>query len=292
MKDLTRDATFEIYQIFEISTLESQIKDEEEELKNRKDREKNEESRSKSTSITPLTTNIQEDQQGGLILTPLNQQPNSSSSSGSSNAPIVGNPVNPSIQPSTTVLRPQQIVQHNSSSQPSTISPAPNTQQTTNAIKEVPVKEIKPAVPEPKPLDAKTVELLKDIDFSYTAMMEHHTQQQSAPKKQQSQAAQLPKWFPKEAIEFDFRSNKIDDEFLFFLFYYQQGTPLQLKAAEMLKQRKWKYHKGYQKWFKEHNDPIYMSDVSENGDYMCFEYESWYNVSKSHFTFFSNFMEH
>ena len=103
---------------------------------------------------------------------------------------------------------------------------------------------------------------------------------------------QLPKWFPKEPVEFDFNSPNIDDEFLLFLFYYQQGTSLQLKAAEMLKQRKWKYHKGYQKWFKEHNEPIYSSDVSENGDYMCFEYESWYNVSKSHFTFFNNFMEH
>ena len=97
VKDLTRDNTFEIYQPFDIPTLESQIKDEEEEIRNRKDREKNEESRSKTTSITPLSTNVQEDQQGGLILTPLNQQPNSSSSSATSSAPIVGNSVNPSL---------------------------------------------------------------------------------------------------------------------------------------------------------------------------------------------------
>ncbi|ELP94436.1 hypothetical protein EIN_047190 [Entamoeba invadens IP1] len=136
-------------------------------------------------------------------------------------------------------------------------------------------------------VDEKTLKTLQDIEFSYTNMMSQSpTIQKHTPAK-----SQLPKWFPTQASEFSFTSNKIDDEFLMFLFYYTQGTPLQAQAAERLRQKKWVFHKGYQKWFRKVNDNGFTSNVSENGDYCCFDFESWNIESKTHFAFFNNFME-
>ena len=283
VKDLTRENTFEMYQHFDINGLKSQIEDEEEEIRNAKEREKEEEMRQKQSHITTISAiNQVEKQSSPTVLTPitpLNQQPTQQNQNQNNQT----NRNNQNSNQITTIheLKPTQNKQanQNNSNVNNNINNNNNQQQIVK-----------------KQLDDKTISLLKDIDYSYTSMMNHHNEKKFNAENQKggplNQNNQYPKWFPKEAIEFDFKSPNIDDEFLFFLFYYQQGTSLQLKAAEMLKQRKWKYHKGYQKWFKEHNEPIYSSDVSENGDYMCFEYESWYNVSKSHFTFFSNFMEH
>ena len=73
---------------------------------------------------------------------------------------------------------------------------------------------------------------------------------------------------------------------LFFIFYFQQGTPHQYLAARELKKQSWRYHKNFLTWFQRHDDPKLTSDEYETGTYVYFDYESgWCQRIKAEFTF-------
>ncbi|KAL7715262.1 CCR4-NOT transcription complex subunit 3 [Entamoeba marina] len=144
-------------------------------------------------------------------------------------------------------------------------------------------KSSKPNVKQTPPIDDSTQQLIRDIEFSYSKMMDKQPVKKTPP--------QLPSWFPTKPAEFNFNSDMIDDTFYIFLFYFAQETPAQMIASKELKKKKWRYHKGYQKWFKRINDPVYSSEVSESGEFLCYEYENLSVATKSHFTFYYNFLD-
>ncbi|KAL7713621.1 CCR4-NOT transcription complex subunit 3 [Entamoeba marina] len=129
-----------------------------------------------------------------------------------------------------------------------------------------------------------TLEIIPDIEFSYTKMVDKQTNKNTDTKI-------YPQWFPKKATQFNYESEMIDNEFLVFLFYYTQGSTAQTMASQKLREQKWRYHKGYKKWFRRINEPLYVSEISESGEFLCFEYEHWNVVTKSHFTIYYNFLE-
>lgn len=73
---------------------------------------------------------------------------------------------------------------------------------------------------------------------------------------------------------------------LFFVFYFQQGTPHQYLAARELKKQSWRYHKNFLTWFQRHDDPKLTTDDFEQGTYVYFDYDSgWTQRIKADFTF-------
>jgi CCR4-NOT transcription complex subunit 3 len=79
---------------------------------------------------------------------------------------------------------------------------------------------------------------------------------------------------------------KLSVDTLFFIFYFQQGTPHQYLAARELKKKSWRYHKNFLTWFQRHDDPKLATDEYEQGTYLYFDYESgWCQRIKSDFTF-------
>ena len=79
---------------------------------------------------------------------------------------------------------------------------------------------------------------------------------------------------------------KLSVDTLFFIFYFQQGTPHQYLAARELKKQSWRYHKNFLTWFQRHDDPKLTSDEYEQGTYVYFDYESgWCQRIKADFTF-------
>ena len=67
---------------------------------------------------------------------------------------------------------------------------------------------------------------------------------------------------------------RIDNDTLFFLFYYRQNTYQQHLAAKALKGQSWRFHKQYQTWFQRHEEPKTITEEYEQGTYRFFDYES------------------
>lgn len=67
---------------------------------------------------------------------------------------------------------------------------------------------------------------------------------------------------------------KVDQDALFYSFYYQQGTYQQYLAAKELKATSWRFHKQYQTWFQRHEEPQQITEDFERGTYRFFDYES------------------
>ncbi|PRP87267.1 hypothetical protein PROFUN_01529 [Planoprotostelium fungivorum] len=85
---------------------------------------------------------------------------------------------------------------------------------------------------------------------------------------------------------------KFDTDTLFFIFYFQQGTYQQYLAAKELKKQSWRYHKKYLTWFQRHEEPKEISNDSEQGTYVYFDYETgWCQRKKTEFTFEYRFLE-
>ena len=57
----------------------------------------------------------------------------------------------------------------------------------------------------------------------------------------------------------------LDLETLFFIFYYQPGTPQQYYAARELKRQMWFYHKELQQWLQRHGDAKVLFGVEMEG---------------------------
>lgn len=71
---------------------------------------------------------------------------------------------------------------------------------------------------------------------------------------------------------------RIDNDTLFFLFYYRQNTYQQHQAAKALKSQSWRFHKQYQTWFQRHEEPKTITEEYEQGTYRFFDYESTWLV--------------
>lgn len=68
--------------------------------------------------------------------------------------------------------------------------------------------------------------------------------------------------------------SKIDQDALFYSFYYRQGTYQQYLAAKELKGTSWRFHKQYKTWFQRHEEPKQITEDFERGTYRFFDYES------------------
>ncbi|USW53377.1 Putative CCR4-Not complex component, Not domain, CCR4-NOT complex subunit 2/3/5 domain superfamily [Septoria linicola] len=86
--------------------------------------------------------------------------------------------------------------------------------------------------------------------------------------------------------------SRIDQDSLFYAFYYRQGTYQQYLAAKALKGQSWRFHKQYQTWFQRHEEPKNITEEFEQGTYRFFDYEStWMNRRKADFKFAYKFLE-
>ena len=84
--------------------------------------------------------------------------------------------------------------------------------------------------------------------------------------------------------------SKFDDDTLFFMFYYQQGTYEQYLAIQELKRREWIYHTKYLTWFQKYQDP--KGGKGDEKTYLYFDYESgWCQRIKTGFDFELKYME-
>lgn len=78
---------------------------------------------------------------------------------------------------------------------------------------------------------------------------------------------------------------KVDNDTLFYAFYYKQGSYQQYLAARALKDQAWRFHKQYQTWFQRHEEPKNITEEFEQGTYRFFDYEStWYVLYPPAFT--------
>ena len=87
----------------------------------------------------------------------------------------------------------------------------------------------------------------------------------------------VPRHYPTEpSSTFDDQNmyERIDNDTLFFLFYYRQNTYSQHQAAKALKGQSWRFHKQYQTWFQRHEEPKTITEEYEQCTYRFFDYES------------------
>lgn len=87
------------------------------------------------------------------------------------------------------------------------------------------------------------------------------------------------KTWPKEPLQIMdnpqlYQPTKVDNDTLFYAFYYKQGTYQQYLAAKALKDQAWRFHKQYQTWFQRHEEPKNITEEFEQGTYRFFDYES------------------
>lgn len=86
--------------------------------------------------------------------------------------------------------------------------------------------------------------------------------------------------------------SKFDEDTLFYIFYYQQGTYHQYLAARELKKQSWRFHKQFLTWFRRHSEPQAITDEYEQGVYVYFDWEgSWAQRKKSDFRFEYRWLE-
>lgn len=60
-------------------------------------------------------------------------------------------------------------------------------------------------------------------------------------------------------------------ETLFMILAYQRGEFERFVAAQMLRQRGWRFHKKFQMWFKRNSEPREVTEEYERGDYIFFD---------------------
>ena len=83
-----------------------------------------------------------------------------------------------------------------------------------------------------------------------------------------------------------------EEDTLFFIFYYQQGTPEQLLAAKELKRRDWIYHVEFSLWFQHYGPPKLVTAEKEEGSFIYFDFENgWCKKVKKEFTLLRQHIE-
>lgn len=91
-----------------------------------------------------------------------------------------------------------------------------------------------------------------------------------------------PPYYPQEPFSYADDPglySKMDQDNLFYIFYYRQNTYQQYMAAKALKSQSWRFHKQYQTWFQRHEEPKTITEEFEQGTYRFFDYESTWLVS-------------
>ena len=86
-----------------------------------------------------------------------------------------------------------------------------------------------------------------------------------------------PTYYPQEPfsnVDDPSLYSKMDQDTLFYIFYYRQNTYQQYMAAKALKGQSWRFHKQYQTWFQRHEEPKTITEEFEQGTYRFFDYES------------------
>jgi hypothetical protein len=92
--------------------------------------------------------------------------------------------------------------------------------------------------------------------------------------------------FPKYRMLEETTIPLMDNETLFFIFYYQPNSYEKYLAARELKKRDWRFHKRFFVWFKRQTTPSHISDKYETGDVYVFDFEDcWKTRKRSNFTF-------
>mmetsp|Transcript_8847 Transcript_8847/g.26578 ORF Transcript_8847/g.26578 Transcript_8847/m.26578 type:complete len:641 (+) Transcript_8847:246-2168(+) len=87
--------------------------------------------------------------------------------------------------------------------------------------------------------------------------------------------AQVPPSFPtvpSHVFENPAIFKKFAEDTWFFIFYYQQGTYQQYCAAKELKNKSWRFHKKFLRWFSRHTEPEITTEEYEQGSYLYFDY--------------------
>ena len=85
---------------------------------------------------------------------------------------------------------------------------------------------------------------------------------------------------------------KLEEDTLFFIFYYQQGTKEQLLAAKELKRRDWVFHMKHRSWFQHYEVPKVATAEKEEGAFVYFDFESgWCKKIKKEFTLVLQYVE-
>lgn len=104
-----------------------------------------------------------------------------------------------------------------------------------------------------------------------------------------------PSYYPQEPLTTLNEASivaKMDNDTLFYIFYYRQGTYLQSLAAKELKNRSWRFHKRFLTWFQRHEEPKVINNDFEQGTYRYFDFEGlWLQRRKSNFKFEYQFLE-
>ncbi|KAJ0107106.1 hypothetical protein J7T55_014634 [Diaporthe amygdali] len=197
--------------------------------------------------------------------------------------------------------------------EPSEATKAPHTNGVTNGVKSV----------EPEPEEESIYHLpssLDDLVESWEATKANPTAPATSPSAQRLLAASSKmapdvadaepprnyypesywntnKTWPKEPLQIMdnpqlYQPTKVDNDTLFYAFYYKQGTYQQYLAAKALKDQAWRFHKQYQTWFQRHEEPKNITEEFEQGTYRFFDYEStWMNRRKADFKFAYKFLE-
>jgi CCR4-NOT transcription complex subunit 3 len=111
----------------------------------------------------------------------------------------------------------------------------------------------------------RKLSLLGSMDFMPTTA-DSERPREYAPSQPCSTPAHFPQT-PLANFEDSSMFAKLDNDTLFFIFYYQQGTYQQYLAAKELKLGSWRYHKKYLTWFQRHEPPKEITNEYEQGTY-------------------------
>ncbi len=80
--------------------------------------------------------------------------------------------------------------------------------------------------------------------------------------------------------------NKMEDQTLFFIFYFQENLYERYLAALKLKKNGWRFHKKFNVWLKRYEDPVIQTEQFEKGEVLIFDSEdTWRIKRRANFTF-------
>eukprot|EP00049_Salpingoeca_infusionum_P026493 m.26007 g.26007 ORF g.26007 m.26007 type:complete len:634 (+) comp8781_c0_seq2:109-2010(+) len=124
---------------------------------------------------------------------------------------------------------------------------------------------------------------LYSFEQSYKNSVESHAlrrEQTTAYTPQHRLQTPIP-YYPEQPLD-QFMTgmgfSKLDNDVLFFIFYYQQGTKQQLLAASELQQRGFRFHTQHQMWFVSERNPEEVTDQYEIGTFKFFDHKTTWNL--------------
>ena len=78
---------------------------------------------------------------------------------------------------------------------------------------------------------------------------------------------------------------RLDQDTLFFIFFFQQKTPHQVLAAEELRKSFWRYHNKFQLWLQRHPRelPSEITANFEKGTFVFWDEKTWQQRTRADF---------